>query len=71
MKTKRTNKCTFKWAPTCARHTGKHVEIGDARKWGEGGGRTLTGQGDSANFRSRCRELVRPTEKFKKSDCLL
>ena len=34
-------------------------------------GRTLTGQGDSAYFRSRCRKLVRPTEKFKKSNCLL
>ena len=30
-------KQTFKWAPTCARHTGKPVEIGDAWKWGEGG----------------------------------
>ena len=62
------------------------METGDAGKWGEGGeninrtggfssgvraGRTLTGQGDSAYFRSRCRKLVRPTEKFKKSNCLL
>ena len=30
-------KQTFKWAPTCARHTGKPVETEDAGKWGEGG----------------------------------
>ena len=30
-------KQTFKWAPTCARHTGKPVEIGDAGKRGEVG----------------------------------
>ena len=31
MKTKQ----TFKWAPMCAGHTGKPVEIEDAGKWGE------------------------------------
>ena len=30
-------KQTFKWALTCANHTGKPVEIADAGKWDEGG----------------------------------
>ena len=86
MKTKRTNKRkaqitknekvtktkqTFKWEHTCAHQ--KKVNLWRLGMQGSEvrAGRTLTGQGDSAYFRSRCRKLVRPTEKFKKSNCLL
>ena len=46
------------------------MEIGDAEKWGEGG-KNINRTGEFSILQIQCRKLGRPTEKFKKSNCLL